>query len=174
MADRITTERLELIPATAPLLHAELLGRAAFEAAIGLEVPANWPPELYDEDAIHWILRALAAVPEMADWPMYYSTLRRLDGGVVIGTVGCKGPPDESGTVEVGYGLLEQFRGQGYATEATRALIERAFRDARVTRVVAETYPHLSASIAVMERCGLSFLGEGSEPGVIRYQLVRL
>lgn len=39
--------------------------------------------------------------------------------------------------------------------------------------VVAETYPHLTASIAIMQNCGLTFLGEGSEAGVIRFQLLK-
>ncbi|MGQ0815447.1 MAG: GNAT family N-acetyltransferase [Gemmatimonadota bacterium] len=169
----IMTERLELIPASPALLAAELAGNGAFEAAIGRSVPGNWPPELYGHDAINWILRMLRDVPEMADWTMYYITERGEQAGTVIGTVGYKGPPAADGSVEFGYGLLEQFRGRGYATEASRALIERAFRDPRVTCVIAETYPHLTASIGVMQRCGLSFLGDGSEPGVIRFQLLK-
>jgi RimJ/RimL family protein N-acetyltransferase len=39
--------------------------------------------------------------------------------------------------------------------------------------VIAETYPHLTPSIGVMEKCGLAFAGEGSEEGVIRYELPR-
>jgi hypothetical protein len=42
-------------------------------------------------------------------------------------------------------------------------------RDPRTRSVVAETLPHLTGSIAVMMKCGLSFMGEGSEPGTIRY-----
>ena len=40
-------------------------------------------------------------------------------------------------------------------------------------RVVAETLPELVGSIGVMRRCGLRFIGDGSEPGVIRFELTR-
>lgn len=168
----IATERLLLRPALPRHLQAELIGNAAFQEAIGATVPDNWPPDLYDHDAINWTLRMLASVPDMQRWAMYY-VLERGESDVVVGTVGYKGPPDDAGTVEIGYGILEQYRGRGYATEAARALIDQAFADARVRRVIAETYPHLTASIAVMQKSGLTFLGEGSEPGVIRFQLER-
>jgi RimJ/RimL family protein N-acetyltransferase len=43
-----------------------------------------------------------------------------------------------------------------------------------VTRVTAETYPELVGSIGVLRRCGFRFIGEGSEPGVIRYEITRV
>jgi ribosomal-protein-alanine N-acetyltransferase len=75
--------------------------------------------------------------------------------------------------VEVGYGVLPEYRRRGYAVEATNALVERAFSFPEVTCVIAETYPHLEPSIGVMEKCGLAFAGEGSEEGVVRYELPR-
>ena len=42
-----------------------------------------------------------------------------------------------------------------------------------MNRVTAETYPELSGSIGVLRRCGFRFTGDGSEPGVIRYEITR-
>jgi RimJ/RimL family protein N-acetyltransferase len=42
-----------------------------------------------------------------------------------------------------------------------------------VRRVIAETLPELAGSIGVLRRCGFRLLGEGSEPGVIRFELRR-
>jgi RimJ/RimL family protein N-acetyltransferase len=42
-----------------------------------------------------------------------------------------------------------------------------------VSAVIAETLPELVPSIGVLERCGFSLLGEGSTPGVLRFQLTR-
>jgi RimJ/RimL family protein N-acetyltransferase len=42
-----------------------------------------------------------------------------------------------------------------------------------VSRVIAETYPELKPSIRVMEKNGLVYVDDGSEPGVIRYELKR-
>jgi len=69
----------------------------------------------------------------------------------------------------VSYGIIDSHQGEGYATEATQALLEWVKWDPRVLRIVAETFPAMAASIAVMEKCGMSFLGEGSESGTIRY-----
>lgn len=41
---------------------------------------------------------------------------------------------------EVGYSVVSTQQGRGYATEATRDLIARAFADPRVKRVVASRY----------------------------------
>ena len=90
-----------------------------------------------------------------------------------VGTVGYKGPPSADGTVEVGYGILPEYQRRGYASEAVRALLARAFAVPAVRRVIAETLPELTASIGVMTKCGLSFIGQGSERAVIRYELPR-
>src|SRR5258708_324940 len=41
--------------------------------------------------------------------------------GVAVGTIGFFGPPDDTGTVMIGFGLVKAVRGQGYATEARAA-----------------------------------------------------
>jgi len=171
--ERITTARLELVGCTAETLRAEGDDRARFGALLAARVPESWPPELYDDDARQWTLRAVEESPDAAGWWMYYVVGDEPGGRELVGVVGYKGPPTEDGTVEVGYGVLPEYRRRGYATEATRALIDRAFGFPHVTRVVAETYPHLVPSLGVMDRCGLTFAGDGSEEGVVRYELPR-
>jgi RimJ/RimL family protein N-acetyltransferase len=51
--------------------------------------------------------------------------------------------------------------------------LERAFGLPEVTRVIAETLPDLTPSIGVLKKCGFRLVGEGSEPGVIRFELTR-
>ena len=173
ISERIRTARLELIGCTPETLRAEGDDRARFAALLAARVPGDWPPELYDDDARLWTLRAVEESPAAAGWWMYYLAAGEGEGRELVGLVGYKGPPQEDGTVEVGYGVLDGHRRRGYATEATQALIDRAFGFPRVTRVIAETYPHLVPSIGVMDRCGLAFAGEGSEEGVVRYELPR-
>jgi hypothetical protein len=48
--------------------------------------------------------------------------------GVVVGSVNMKGPPDEGGDVEIGWGVSEDRRRRGYAFEATAAVIGWAER----------------------------------------------
>ena len=92
---------------------------------------------------------------------------------IAVGIAEYKGAPNDDGVVEVGYSVLRQFRRRGYASEAVAALIGRAFRDPPVSRVAAETYPHPAASIGVMLKNGLQFVGPGLQAGGIRYELTR-
>lgn len=85
------------------------------------------------------------------------------------GAVGTRAPPNEEGLVEIGYSILPQHQRQGFATEAAAGLVRNAFTHSEVHGVVAETLPELVASIGVLEKCGFGFVGDGSEPGVIRY-----
>jgi RimJ/RimL family protein N-acetyltransferase len=48
--------------------------------------------------------------------------------------------------------------------------VEQAFMAPGVTCVIAETLPGLVPSIGVLEKLGFSLIGDGSEPGVIRYE----
>jgi RimJ/RimL family protein N-acetyltransferase len=167
----LQTTHLELIPATPALLEAELAGRAALAAALGREVPASYPPDLYDDSAVRFTLYRLQSHPDEAGWWSYY--LARRDGGPVIGVAGYKGLPSGYGVVEIGYSVLVEFRRQGYATEAAGGLVGHAFATPGVTAVIAHTMPELTASIRVMAKCGFVFDGHADEPNVIRYRLER-
>jgi RimJ/RimL family protein N-acetyltransferase len=122
-----------------------------------------------------WFLDYMESHDDGAGWVLWYGILRGGGGDdrVVVGNGGFKGKPAPDGTAEVGYSILEEFQGRGYATEMTRALVAWAFSHPRVTRVVAETYPELTRSIRVMEKCGMRFVGPGSEERVIRYGVER-
>jgi RimJ/RimL family protein N-acetyltransferase len=171
----LRTTRLQLIPATIASLRAELAGRTHLARELNVSIPESWPPELYDEPAIRFTLDRLVREPEEDGWWLYYvGRLNPANGPAqLVGVTGYKGPVNAAGIVEVGYGILPEYRRHGFASEATRALIDRAFGMSQVKKVVAETYPHLSASIAVMVRCGMSLIGDGSEEGVVRYGIAR-
>lgn len=167
----LETNRLRLIPCTLDLLEAEGADRARFAELLGAKVPQEWPPELYDDDARRWTIDKLKAGPRFDGWLVWYAVVR--ETSALVGLAGYKGPPDEQGVVEVGYGILPPHRRNGYASEATAALIARAFALPEVTAVAAETYPHLTASLGVMRENGMTYVGPGSEDGVVRYQVSR-
>jgi len=91
----------------------------------------------------------------------------------LVGSGGYKGPPSSEGTVEIGYGIVSDHQRRGYALEAVRGLLTRAFALPQVQRVIAETLPELGPSIGVLRKSGFRLIGEGSEPGVIRFELTR-
>jgi ribosomal-protein-alanine N-acetyltransferase len=170
---KLTTVRLELVASTVDHLRAELTDRPQFAAMLEARVPKPWPPPLNDEDSANWAIAYLQDHPDAVGWSMWYFIL--LDEGLrtAIGNGGFKGRPDPHGTAEIGYSVVEAYQRHGYASEAVAALISWAFQHRDTTRVVAETYPELVASIRVMEKNGLRFLGQGSEEHVIQYGITR-
>ena len=166
----IITPRLELVPATPETVRAALDDIPAMGRLLDAEVPRDWPPDLLDADALNWTLGWLSDPNNDRRWGMYWIVLKH--PRALIGTAGFKGNPVD-GVVEVGYGVVAGQQRRGYATEATQGLIDFAFSNG-VKQVVAETYPELLASIGVMTRCGMRFIGDGSEPRVIRYGIDKL
>jgi RimJ/RimL family protein N-acetyltransferase len=61
----------------------------------------------------------------------------------------------EHETVEVGYIFAPEYGGQGYATEAVRALLDLAFEDLGARRVVARVDARNAPSRRLLERLGL-------------------
>lgn len=59
--------------------------------------------------------------------------------------------------VDVGFSLLERYRGCGYAFEAASAAMTYGWEVARLSRIVAITVPHNSRSIALLEKLGMQF-----------------
>jgi ribosomal-protein-alanine N-acetyltransferase len=175
----LRTARLLLIPATPESLRAELVAPAALGEVLGVDVPASWPPELYDAEAVRWTLAFLLASPEQQPWSLFYlaaSPARADARPELVGVVGYKGAPDEKGNVELGYGVLPEYRRRGFASEAVRGLLANAFADERVQSVIAHTLPELSASIGVLRATGFTLEGAGDdphEPTAIRFRLTR-
>jgi RimJ/RimL family protein N-acetyltransferase len=170
----IVTERLELVPATADLTRAALEGDGALAAALRAIVPVTWPPEFMDSPALEFTLARLEEDERQAGWWLHFVVLTQASAGrTLIGSAGYKGPPSPDGTVEVGYGIVRDHQRQGYASETVRGLVAHAFSNPAVHRVIAETLPELTPSIGVLRKCNFRFLGAGSEPGVIRFELTR-
>jgi RimJ/RimL family protein N-acetyltransferase len=83
-----------------------------------------------------------------------YQLVRSSDD-MVVGDIGFHGPPSQAGAVTVGYGLAPGARGQGYATEALRALVAWALAQPEVVVVEADTTHANVPSQRVMERAGM-------------------
>ena len=85
--------------------------------------------------------------------------------------------------VELGYRLHKSAWGKGYATEGSRALIDKGFAELGVERVVAFTMVVHVASRRVLEKSGLRLVRifhqpwpdyiEGEEEGDVEYALLR-
>ena len=97
-------------------------------------------------------------------WEWYAMWMIELRDGTHIGDLCFKGL-GANGVVEIGYGILEEYQGQGYATEAIDATVVWALKQSNVTRVEAETEPDNRASQRVLEKCGFLPTGTVGEEG---------
>jgi RimJ/RimL family protein N-acetyltransferase len=80
-------------------------------------------------------------------------------GGTVIGACGLARFGEEA--PEIGYWLGVPFWGQGYATEAARAVIDHAFGDLGYDVLVGGARVSNPASRRVLEKCGFQWTGVG-------------
>ena len=164
-----TTARLRLVSSSPILAEAELKQRDRFFELLQVDPPQQWPPDLNDDNTIKFFLEKLLQGEDQTGWWCWYFIKDR----ELIGNGGFKGKPSKSGTVEIGYSILEQHRGRGYATEAIQGLLNWAFQHREVRRIVAETSSELMTSIRVLEKCGFIYIGEGTDAGAIRLGILR-
>lgn len=100
--------------------------------------------------------------PEDRIW--YAVWMISLKNGVCVGDLSFKGPA-LGGAVEIGYGIDEEYRGNGYASEAVKAAAVWAMTQNGVTRVEAETDPENTASQRVLAKAGFTATGGYGEEG---------
>ncbi|WP_152363437.1 GNAT family N-acetyltransferase [Microlunatus speluncae] len=143
MAD-LLTERLILHPLTEDEALAII---AAAPDGSGYPSPADV------EAAVDFVQHCRAAGDPQ---PFGAYELRLRDTGVPIGGVGFNHPLDDQGATTVGYGLVPDARGHGYATEALLAVLELARRSG-AQRVDGSANLDNPASCRVMEAAGMIF-----------------
>lgn len=162
----IYSERLRLIPCDAEVARVALATPSRLPALLGVRVEGEWPPVDLAE-VLPGYVDALTIDPSLLGWGVWLILDRA--GEVLVGDVGFKGPPDDEGRVEVGYGILEPFRGRGFATEAVLSLIEWAADRQEVREVTASTLVENRASARVLVKAGFSRLGV--EEGIVSWRL---
>jgi RimJ/RimL family protein N-acetyltransferase len=79
---------------------------------------------------------------------------------VAVGNAGYHGPPDQSGMVEIGYGVDPVYRRRGYARAALEALLQRAAREPRVRTARVTIRPDNIASYQLASQYGFVEVGE--------------
>jgi len=153
--------QVRLIPATVPMLTALNDDPAQFAQLVGSPVPDGWPefPE-----AIGFTLAQLQNAPEaVRSWSMQFF----VDAvtGRLIGSGGFAAPPLER-TVEIGYEVAPEFRGQGFGVAAARALVENAVASGEIDHVIAHTLPGPNPSTGVLASLGFGHVEDQQDPEV--------
>jgi ribosomal-protein-alanine N-acetyltransferase len=156
----ISSERLEM-----PLLSLSHLDRLAAgdRLSVAAELGANLSRAWLEE--VRWLaaMRAQQVRLRPVDAPWLLRPILRsaVHGDLeAIGYLNFHGAPDEGGMVEIGYTLLPDARGHGYAIEAVRAAFEWATRVHGIHRFRASVSPDNERSLNLVEKLGFRQTGD--------------
>lgn len=116
---------------------------------------AGWPPHESVEDSLN-IIRTVFSKRE---------TYAIVKDDIPIGCVGLLFHPDTNhwwgeGAVELGYWIAEEYWGNGYAFEASDAIIKRAFDELGVSEIYASYRLENDQSRRVLEKLGFEYYTE--------------
>ncbi|HEY0739154.1 MAG TPA: GNAT family N-acetyltransferase [Herpetosiphonaceae bacterium] len=149
----IETERLRLrLPRTADAEATVAVNnhRAVFDMTVGMPFPFTLA------DAHEWIAQALAEA-ERGTTLDFVIELKAT--GEIVGICGLDSISREHDSAEVHYRLNPAFWGRGIATETLRRVLQFAFEDLQLERVLGRCIRGNDASAQVLQKCGLRYEG---------------
>lgn len=76
-----------------------------------------------------------------------------------IGWCGLKARPERN-EIDLGYRFMKSAWGKGFATEAAFACLQYGFEKLNLPRIVGRAMPQNIASLKVLEKCGMKYIGE--------------
>jgi RimJ/RimL family protein N-acetyltransferase len=153
----IHTPRLRLM--TMEAAHLAAIGRNADSLGdlLGVAIPPAWPtyPEAYGHALA--LLKKEPARSSSGWWLyLFVDPAHR----VLVGSGGFKEPPDEHGLVEIGCEIAPASRGQGFAAEAMRGLINYACTRPEVRAIDAYSQAETGAQSALLQAVAMTRIGE--------------
>ena len=152
----LRTPHLKLIPFEPAAISRLIEGdRAAAEAALGAVLPQEFPTAGDLAGFLPIQLHRMQESPDRRDWMARLMTSHKQE---IIGHCGFHGPPEVIGRAEIGYTVFTPYRGQGFAKEAARALVEWAFAQGE-SEVYASVAPDNQSSLAVVRSLGFTQVG---------------
>jgi RimJ/RimL family protein N-acetyltransferase len=152
---------IELRPMTPRFIEAVLDGRREEAAAeLGIELPDEFPNQ-GELGFLGLRLRQMREDELFEVWCPHAVVL----GGQMIGHAGYHGPPGVNSAhaddaVEYGYSIYPPWRGRGFATEASRLLMDQAEALAGVRHFVLSIAPTNDPSLAIARKFGFVRTGE--------------
>jgi ribosomal-protein-alanine N-acetyltransferase len=172
----VHTGRLELVPLDADAIEALLRGDGPrLTSLTGADFPHPVAAPPYMAESLPVVRDRLRRNPGEAPW-WNWLVVRQHDH-TAVGSVAFAGTPDGEGAVLIGYAMYPGHEGQGYATEAVRAMMEWAFAQpgVRIVRALAPVWN--TPAVHVAEKVGMRPVAsdEDDEVGeVLVYEMARV
>lgn len=166
----LNTERLALLALDPRLAALQAGSHTAFFNAIAVSHEVMWPPAPFERAAFQWAEQNLAHDPEGEGW-YGWALLANVAANQpprVVGAAALVGRPDDQGEVELAFGIVPEFRGNGYSSEAVRALSHWAIANG-AAQVVVHLDAEDIAAARLLEKNGFVDTGEPPYPGVARF-----
>ncbi len=155
---KLSNERLEVIPFTAEGIDALLAGdESRLKAITGASFPTPLRPPPLIEEVLPLVRDQLRSHPDSLGWWTWLTIDKATRK--VTGALGFGGPPDQEGGVMIGYATYPGADRRGYASEATRLLIDWALAQPGVSRVCASIPPDNVPARRVAEKVGMRVAG---------------
>jgi len=89
----------------------------------------------------------------------------------IIGGICFHGEPNDNGEVEIGYGIDDDYRNQGYMTETIDGLIHWVRNNKKVKEIYAETVSSNISSIRVLEKNGFELFQQNEKMMIFKLKL---
>jgi RimJ/RimL family protein N-acetyltransferase len=134
------------------LRGADLQRFAACRADPVLARYQGWSP--MTEDQARAFIAEMGVLPALGTGRWHQIAIAERTSDLLLGDIGLCGR--ENGEVELGFTLLHDAQGRGFATEALQRLVQALFVQPEVACIVAETDERNHASIRVLARLGMT------------------
>ena len=107
---------------------------------------------------VRWRAPQVAETRELNRWFIRWIVLRETNE--VIGSISFHAPPNSDGMIEVGLGIVEKFRRQGFARESLVAMWTWAAEQSEVKTLRYTVSPANRASVGLVESFGFNKVGQ--------------
>lgn len=158
--DQLKTERLLLIPFTIQICKNLILNDFSDLDSLGLKKGKSWP----DTDVLETLPKIINNL-SLVEAPTGFESwmIIKNDTLEIIGDLGFKGFNYDKGTIDIGYGIIKEERGQGYAEEATKALIKWAISQDIVKEITARCLIDNTSSIKLLKKLNFEIIRNDNE-----------
>ncbi|AWI05794.1 GNAT family N-acetyltransferase [Clostridium drakei] len=149
---KLETKRLIIIPLNLEQFNLMLKGMSKMENALGL----NNSYEILDahtQKAMEWLYKEAEKHKENYLWYTNWQIILK-EENISIGSACFMRQANDSGIVEIGYGINEKYRCNGYMTESVEIICKWALGKQGVSRIIALTEKDNLASQKVLQKCG--------------------
>jgi RimJ/RimL family protein N-acetyltransferase len=164
--ERLVTPRLGIAPWTDDDVD-------AFHAIWGDPEVIFWGASAEREASRAMLARVIARCAGRP-WPVAWHAVTLRESGEVVGNVCLQPAPWDTTELEVGWHFRRSAWGHGYATEAARAVLEKAFEVLAPRRVVCAILPSNARSQRVAARLGFARYASDFPHGGLPHDLLEV